>query len=449
MSFLVALLVFDGRAHVAREHERALYMARHYATNLMSAVNNATSMLYMLDALIVQGDGHVEAFDSVARDIMHFYPFVRNVALAPEGIVRSIYPLAGERAALGHNLLNSPDRKTEALLAERTGALTLSGPFALLQGGMGVVGRLPIFSGPKRSRFWGLVCITLDFPALLDWTQISQLEEQGYAYTLWRNLPENGDKQILSCARLVADGEPLDYPIDLPNSVWTLSIVPAEGWLSLEWVALRGFTGLLICLLLAFLAGTICDLINKKRQLEFLSGTDPLTRLPNRLRLSQSFTEALLHAKVHERLLAVCFLDMNGFKRINDTFGHRAGDCLLVDFSQRLKPQLHKRDFLARIGGDEFVLLLEGETVESIRARLDDLLGVVCTPFTIAEKPQRISLSMGVSLYPQDGRDMDTLLRRADEAMYRAKGVHAQSYCFFKDFHLGNRGVALNPTGGK
>ncbi len=436
ITFLVSLsivslfLFIEGRSHLAIEKERALYIAKNYATTLSAAINNASSMLYMMEALIIQGNGHVEAFDHVSSDIIKNYPFTRNIALAPDGILRFIYPRENEDLALGHNLLKSPNRKREAFLAQKTKQLTISGPFPLIQGGLGVVARLPVFWGPKRSSFWGMVCLTINFPMLIEQTELPHLEKLGYAYTLWRYHTEKDEKQILSRSFLKSQATALEYSIQLPNALWTLDIRPVNGWISTDWILLRCIMGLFICLLLTFLTGTICGLLNKKQLLESISRTDALTQRPNRLGFSEYSAEALLHARLHKRVLAICFIDMNGFKRINDTFGHRSGDALLSNFSLRLTPFLRKRDFLARIGGDEFVLLLEGDSKKDIINRMDLLLDYLQEPVLIGKERHQLSLSIGISLYPENGSSMEILLRQADDAMYHAKSLHSP-YCFF------------------
>ena len=406
---LCATLFLTGRDQITRERERATYVAQHYAVLLSSSVNNACSMLHMLDALIVQGKGEIDDFESVSSDIIHFYPYIRTVVVAPDGIIRRVYPLDTKHPALGHDLLNSPDRQEEARLARDSGILTIAGPFPLLQKGIGIAGRLPVFLDKEKERFWGLVCVVMDLPKLLGASHISEMDVHGYAYSLCRELPD-GERMTIAASEKPMNAKPLEYRIPLPNAVWVLSVAPHAGWLSREWIFIRAGLGFVICLLLGFLAGATCSLVQKKRELESLSRTDSLTQLPNRLWLHEYSTEAMLHARFHNRLLAVCFLDMNGFKGINDTLGHNAGDALLCGFAERMRKARHPREFLARLGGDEFVLLLECETAASVRKRIDELLDAFGTSFDIADKPILLSLSMGIALFPHDATCFHTLM---------------------------------------
>jgi diguanylate cyclase (GGDEF)-like protein len=131
--------------------------------------------------------------------------------------------------------------------------------------------------------------------------------------------------------------------------------------------------------------------------------------------------------------LAVCYLDLDGFKPVNDRFGHETGDRLLVEVVHRLQPLLGPRDTLARLGGDEFVVLLGGLRPNQADCRLvEPLLSAIAQPFTVEGTGVALSASVGVTIYPQDEGDADTLLRHADQAMYRAK-EDGKNRCHFFD----------------
>jgi diguanylate cyclase (GGDEF)-like protein/PAS domain S-box-containing protein len=159
-----------------------------------------------------------------------------------------------------------------------------------------------------------------------------------------------------------------------------------------------------------------------QQRLEHLAHFDALTQLPNRMLLADRLQLAMAHADRNRRLLAVCYLDLDGFKPVNDTHGHAAGDRLLIEVAQRLKACVRGDDTVARLGGDEFVLLLSGLIdVHECDQALKRVSAGLTQPFHIAGHEVRISASIGVTLYPQDGSDADTLLRHADQAMYVAK----------------------------
>jgi diguanylate cyclase (GGDEF)-like protein len=157
---------------------------------------------------------------------------------------------------------------------------------------------------------------------------------------------------------------------------------------------------------------------------------DGLTGLPNRSLLDRSVA-ALIEAG-SETTFALAFLDLDGFKNINDYYGHAVGDALLVKIAQRLGGELRPVDLMARVGGDEFVLLLSpSEPVEEIAARVEHFLSRLKEPYFIDGSEIFISASVGVSLYPADGRSYDALCSNADRAMYRIKGTTKGSVQFY------------------
>jgi diguanylate cyclase (GGDEF)-like protein/PAS domain S-box-containing protein len=154
-----------------------------------------------------------------------------------------------------------------------------------------------------------------------------------------------------------------------------------------------------------------------------LAHQDTLTGLPNRAALLPQLEAMASNARRLGSLLAVLFLDLDGFKQVNDSFGHRAGDQLLVQVARRLKEALRVEDFVARLGGDEFVVLAGNLAEPGLsRAVAGKLVEAVGQPYAIDGKAVSISVSVGVSLCPLEGADGAGLLRHADTAMYWAKG---------------------------
>jgi diguanylate cyclase (GGDEF)-like protein/PAS domain S-box-containing protein len=185
----------------------------------------------------------------------------------------------------------------------------------------------------------------------------------------------------------------------------------------------------------------------QQRRLERLAHYDSLTQLPNRTLLTDRLDQAMAQARREAYLLAVCCLDLDGFKPVNDQFGHDAGDHLLREVAQRLRDCVRGIDTVARLGGDEFVLLLGNlESVIECEHALDRTLATLARPFLIEGKEIRISGSLGVALYPSDDVDAETLLRHADLAMYEAKQGGRNRYALFdaeQDKHLREHRTAL------
>lgn len=174
------------------------------------------------------------------------------------------------------------------------------------------------------------------------------------------------------------------------------------------------------------------DITNTKKQqemLEIMAHYDVLTQLPNRILLQDRFGQAVAHSSRTETILAVCFLDLDNFKPINDRYGHEVGDNLLIDVAQRLKDTIRKEDTASRQGGDEFILLLSDITsVEQCDALLGRIIAILRQPYLINGEKISISASVGYTLYPLDDADIDTLVRHADHAMYEAKSSGRDSF---------------------
>ena len=168
------------------------------------------------------------------------------------------------------------------------------------------------------------------------------------------------------------------------------------------------------------------------RRLEFLAHHDTLTGLPNRAMFADRAREAVAHARRHDKTAAFLFLDMDNFKQVNDTLGHEVGDGLLKVMASRLRASVRGDDFVARIGGDEFCVLLQdiAEPHEAA-AVAQKLLAELSKPCQVGEHEVSSGASIGIACVPQDGDEVGTLLRFADHAMYRAKQLGRNGYQFF------------------
>lgn len=162
-----------------------------------------------------------------------------------------------------------------------------------------------------------------------------------------------------------------------------------------------------------------------------LAHFDALTGLPNRLLLNDRCQHALSAAQRAQQSVALMFLDLDHFKNINDSLGHRVGDEVLIELATRLKAAVREQDTVSRLGGDEFILLLPDTDAAGAARVADKLLQAALMPFQIEEHELTVTPSIGIALYPKDGADLDTLSKCADAAMYRAKEDGRNSYRFF------------------
>ncbi len=186
---------------------------------------------------------------------------------------------------------------------------------------------------------------------------------------------------------------------------------------------------------LMFYEGTVEDVTESKlsqEKLVYLANHDPVTNLPNRLLMNDRLRQMMLSAQRNNSVVAVVLLDLDHFKLINDTFGHNRGDQLLQTVAHRMQECLRDADTVARLGGDEFVLLLSGEgRGEAMSQVTQRVLESVSQPWHVEERELSVSCSMGVSVFPRDGRDVQTLLKNADTAMYQAKELGRNNFQFY------------------
>jgi len=697
--FLLAALVsvlLIKRSEIFRLQEqrtRLSVQASNQVHLIQRNIETALSATYALAALVRQGNGGITDFDATAREMLPFYPGAASLQLAPGGIVTYVVPLAGNEKAIGHNLLHDPLRDREAILARDSGKLTLAGPFNLVQGGLGAVGRLPVYldKGHDKPVFWGFTSVLIRFPQALKDVELEGLKLQGLSYELSRIQPGSGQKQVIS-----SSGDALNDPVmdsfDLPNGIWTLSLAPTKGWADPTTLQLKAALAALFSLLLGYLAKLLVELRQHKQHLEVMvqqrtaeitttqgklqatfdaipdllfeldingqchachfphasvltltpqdllgkflrdvmaadaydvvmatlreadqsgyaggkqiavkqaSGTtwfelsvarksafvaneearfivvarditarksaeeslllaasvfsssregimvteasgaildvndaftritgysrgevigknprllssgrqgadyyqgmwrclleqgywygeiwnrrkngevyaemqtistvrddqgkpqryvalfsditahkehqsqlehiahyDALTNLPNRVLLGDRLHQSMAQAVRRGERVAVLYLDLDGFKTVNDTHGHAAGDHLLITLAARMKESLRDGDTLARLGGDEFVAVLINlnDSVDSVPT-LTRLLDAAARPVMLGDLFLQVSASVGLTFYPQaEDVDADQLLRQADQAMYQAKLSGKNRYHIF------------------
>jgi diguanylate cyclase (GGDEF)-like protein/PAS domain S-box-containing protein len=255
---------------------------------------------------------------------------------------------------------------------------------------------------------------------------IGRPDERSQNYPDFREIvhPEDRERYLAAARAALASGEP--YTAEF-------RIVTRDGevrWLSAHGSVLRHAEGAS-----AKMIGVSQDITERKRQEEevrFLAYHDTLTGLPNRRLLDDRLRQAVFLAQRREARVAVLLVDLDDFKQVNDALGHRAGDAVLREVAQRLVACMRRSDTLARHGGDEFVALLPDLQRESdCQFVAEKLLRALEPEFHVDGRGFRISASIGISIYPADARDGETMLRNADVAMYRAKQLGRSQYQFY------------------
>lgn len=190
------------------------------------------------------------------------------------------------------------------------------------------------------------------------------------------------------------------------------------------------------------LANAIALIVGNARKMEALQKSqihlvhsafhDPLTKLPNRALLCDRMVQAINHANRNQTQVAILYCDLDGFKTINDTLGHEAGDHVLKTMGERFASCVRGNDTVARVGGDEFIFVLtEVESVENTSAVANKILETISMPISFLNQDIRLFGSIGIAIYPLDGEETDSLVKNADRAMYIAKKRGKNNYQFF------------------
>jgi len=186
-----------------------------------------------------------------------------------------------------------------------------------------------------------------------------------------------------------------------------------------------------------FFISSFADLSEQKaneEKIRHLAHHDALTGLPNRMHLQISLEQSLATARRDHAEVALMFIDLDRFKIINDTLGHNIGDGLLVEVARRLRDSVRDSDLVARLGGDEFVVALNDcDTANAAAHIAEKILANLAQPYQIEGNPLHTTPSIGISIYPHDGGDLDTLMKNADTAMYHAKAVGRNNFQFFSE----------------
>ncbi|UTW12661.1 putative bifunctional diguanylate cyclase/phosphodiesterase [Marinobacterium rhizophilum] len=381
-----------------------------------------------------RSDGEPADFAARAAEILRDFPSVSSLQLAPAGINRQVFPYSGNEAALGLNVFEHGPTAVATAKARDDHRLTLNGPLDLIQGGSAVIGRNPVYLPDSESGageyFWGFVSAVIDIERLLSVTDLQTLARSGYQYALIRPASPGVAQRVV-----FEGGGPLNsanvqtLDVRVPNDRWVLRMShgPSERGLILGYGHLLS---VLAALIIAWLVHYVLRepyrlralVTSRTEELHELAYHDYLTGLVNRRLLNEQLGQALREQTYSGGVVALLYLDLDDFKRINDSMGHEVGDQLLVEVANRLRGQVRANDIVARLGGDEFAVVLRNS------GGRHDLLGLAEKVVAVLGRPVRlngrdlvISTSMGITQAPHDGDSASQLLRNADLALYASK----------------------------
>ena len=431
------------------QRQTLTYIAKQQAEIMSLQINHALSATYLLSHWVIDNHSNLAHFNQEAAELMQHIRGINSLQLAPNGIIEYIYPLNGNEKAIGHNILLRDQRKQEAQQAVQNKQLTLAGPFRLLQGNYAIIGRNPIFisedNGAEPPKFWGFASAVISVNQLLKSKNLAALEQHGIQFklTTTRQLGEP-ITQVLGVPELT--GEVFAKAnISIAGSQWQLELAqqfPDQNMLLIKlWSIALIICGALTSLVYKLtntpyrLAQTVEKQTEKLSRLAYF---DNLTGLKNRTLLQIALTETLCqlqqkneHEQNHQ-IAALVYLGIDDFKRLNDAFGNKIGDDLLLEATRRLQDVCESHDIITRAGGDEFAIILPPQpSLKSIEIWLHSLLKTVGQPITIDGHQLQFSISAGVALLPQDGNSAEVLIQHANLAMTHAKKKGKRRFMFY------------------
>ena len=370
-------------------------------------------------------DTSPEQFVAIANELRLRDPLIKGIALAPDFVIGDVYPMAGNESVVGSDVLMNAESKDAVLRAISHGDMVLAGPFDQPQGDVNLTGWIPVWLDRNGApKFWGFASVTLDYPALMEKAGLPRLQPDLIVDIRGRDAMGPAGERFFGVAAPMAK-DALKVPVLVPGGSWLISAYPPDGWYPTPWWRTgNGAFGLLLSLLAA--SATYRILYDRQR-IRLLAGLDPLTRLPNRRQALRHLDRLLDRGKRNESSFAVLSIDLDGFKPINDRLGHAAGDRLLESIGVRLSESVRVGDLVARMGGDEFLVILreEEKLAEPALAELARRVqSAIAQPVNVGKESVAVRASIGIATFPEHGMDAMALLQRADEAMYRAKREH-------------------------
>lgn len=244
-------------------------IAQNHAFLLRDSLRQALTLNYTMATMVRLDQGSYSLFDAAAPNILPYFDSVSHITLSPNGIIAKVYPLAGNEKSLGFNQLGDRLQHREAIRTRDSGRMTLTGPINLVQGGVGVVARLPIFLPRNGAQdFWGFTNVTIRLNRLLDAANIKQLNSQEIAYKLWRTNPDSGEQEIIAVNAPEYLRDPINKNFDVPNGYWNLSVAPIAGWMNYWRLASQILLALLLSSLLGYQALLMVKLQRQKLNLQ-------------------------------------------------------------------------------------------------------------------------------------------------------------------------------------
>ncbi|CAM2982945.1 diguanylate cyclase [Vibrio mytili] len=350
---------------------------------------------------------------------------ISTIGIAPNDVVTHVFPLQGNESVLGLEYRHFPNQWSQVKKAREIQEIFIAGPISLVQGGRGLIARLPVFSdAPLNENYWGVISAVINFDSLL---QDAGVFDFSYRYPLTiRGYDSSGEFGDIFFG--TANDPSKLYAkevVHFPYGGWSMAVFSGDKlkeqlpWYEVNIVRLIGYPMLLVLSIAIFVIYRLYIIANQRAL------HDELTRLPNRRNFMHSFKRQFEIAQRYQQdySFALINIDLDRFKSINDTYGHNAGDKVLIAAAERILGGLRKSDIVARMGGDEFLAIVHNpQSEQSLEALIFKLKGVLSkTPIIYDEHLIYLEVSIGYAMFDPKMLSPEQMLKVADEKMYQQK----------------------------
>ncbi|MFW1676719.1 EAL domain-containing protein [Pontibacter sp. JAM-7] len=439
--FLVAAMVVHTEIEhrIETEKNQAYVNLLTLGARLEGEVNTNLVVLRGLRAEIsINPDITHQEFSRLVTEYLFYYPAISHVALAPGLVIKDVYPRKGNEAAIGLDYRTQPEQLKGVMESIYIDDITLTGPINLVQGGRKFIGRIPVYSGDNKSQLWGVVAVVLNVETLLEAAGLDTYL-WGMNVALRHRQQDNQSADIMLGDAATFTPEAATVDVVLPNERWQLAAVPREGWVLAQqkthyWWLIAGLLSLLAGVSAYLISANYRERLRAVENASFWANFDGLTGLPNRRYFNIRFTKLLEEHRKQNSGFAVFLIDLDFFHEVNDNWGHTMGDRLLRSFSRRMSRNVRADDLVARVGGDEFIMVLRDiDTPAQAESLAENLQHELMEPFDMDDQQFSITVCLGISMFPLDGDNEETLMLNANRAKDEAKRAGRSRIAFFNE----------------
>lgn len=402
--------------------------ANNYASILKSKVDSElNSLLFVSSGLssyltVYNQNIEKDKIEAILADVYKRSKHIRNLAVAVGYRITYVFPSESNKQIIGVDYRDLPQQWPMVKKAVETREGVLAGPLDLIQGGRGLIYRYPIFIDDK---YWGLLSTVIDIEHFFDAAFSETSDQYEFAIRL-QGTSGKANVAFYGDDRLFHDSHSYRTVSAVPNAKWEWAIREKTAS-DLQYLLLIRFLVFGLSTLLAYI---VYLFLKERTTLASHAMYDSLTGLANRRFLYTRMDQALAHSKRLDQYLAIMFIDIDHFKKINDSYGHDFGDELLKTVAAKLLGSIRDVDTLSRIGGDEFIVVIEQLAgKEDINLIAQKILASFAHPLHILDSDIRVGLSIGIAIYTPNTPDtIKSLMKQADTALYEVKASGRNSY---------------------